>query len=521
MSHMSSIGQRMGMAALTLLGAMSAVAQAPPAPPPTPVVDPATEARAKQLFADAVQAQQSAQYATAITSYERVLAIKPRSASTLNNLAQAYAAMNDVDRALQYSQQAADIGGADQPFYQRQYADLLARTNRDQAIAVYRTLVSAGATDARSALTALYASGPSAELAPYLWELIDAGEVLTAADTALDALGRGGAGNVDLLTVVVRSLAHPTLSAEQSAALRARLAAFTGNSTIADGIREVLRLYEAADGSFSWWAGRGRPWEDPPVGIWPVDAFRMLVRALGAQAEQVEDVARAEAYYLRAAELRQDELDPLAFQALCKLYMRRNDIGKLQSIVNNPNYIGQLFSDKNAGYRLGQRAKIYEYHVTLGYIYGSLARQNVIGWGDSNTPASAVFQLERAMTVGAAIDAQPTAARSQAHVDLGVVELLATYYDQQNRAPAAAALRADASRRLTSVGDTRGAEEVLRQRSLNVVPRTQPPAEPPPNIVPLPPTGPEVEIVRPDAQVVPPEPERINPRAVRPAAPQR
>src|SRR5690606_32795128 len=162
-------------------------------------------------------------------------------------------------------------------------------------------------------------------------------------EIALAAIENGNEDqSTDFLTIVTRVLAHETLSRERSAMLLARLGPLTSNAFVGAGVASVLALHEAPRGDFRWWAERGNAWNDPDRGLWPRDAFRMLARTLGLRAERAEEFAQAEAYYRTAAELDQEELDPLAFQALCKLYVRQNDLQKLQAIVNDPRYVDRL-----------------------------------------------------------------------------------------------------------------------------------------------------------------------------------
>jgi tetratricopeptide (TPR) repeat protein len=428
-------------------------------------------ARAKVLFDQALELQRGGQYPQAIERYQEVLGIEPKSAPTLNNLGRVHEALGETDKALDYYQRAVKVAKDNQTFYQKQYADLLWKTKREkEAVSQYEAIAlqMPQLTQAHDAVVDYYLQSeqrdPDAFMA-YLWRLVEEGEVITASDAALAALASGKGGNdaQELLTVTTQTLSYDTLSQEQSVHILDQLARLKDHPDIGPGVTELLALYQSPTGDFSWWARKGSPRNDPKHGVWPRDAFRAVARSLGREAEIRGAPDRAEAYYFAAAELSQDELDPQAFQALSKLYTRQKKIAKLESLVSKQKYIDRLFSQKNAAYRRGQLDKIYEYHVTLGYIYGTLAKQDQKWWGDSHTPTSAVFQLEHALMIGKTIDQKDrgTANRPQAHVDVGVVELLADYYDRKEPLKANE-LRVQSAARLEKAGESAAAQQVMR-----------------------------------------------------------
>lgn len=469
MSRLKTSGKQLRATTAVLFALAAACAMSPQvvAQPDDSPIDAAEENRAKLLFDQGLQLQQSQEYEGAAESYLQVLEIKPESGSTLNNLGRLYASLGDMDQAIQYYERAAQVPGDNQAFYRKQYADMLWQTQRQaEAVVEYRAVISQlpQATAARDTVANFYLQDYQRdhdELIGYLWELVGTGEILSAAETALTVLesGRGDEWSVDLLTVVARALGHETLSREQSEAIRMRLRPLVRDPAVGSGVAEILALHESPNGAFPWWAGRGNPSRDPARGMWPRDAFLQLARALGAQAERDDDLDLAEAYYFAAARLNREEPDPLAFLALCQLYLRQDDFAKLESIIDDSTIVNRMFEGKGEAYRRGQLDKIYQYHVTLGYIYGSLASRNTIPWGDSRTPTSAVFQLEHARTVGALIDDQQGNQRAP-HIDVGVVELLATYYGQDNPSRATE-LRIESARRLMNAGSEDAARQVL------------------------------------------------------------
>ena len=440
-------------------------------------------ARAKTLFDQALELQRDGQYRQAIERYRDVLGIEPESAPTLNNLGHVHEALGETDKALDYYQRAFKVAKDNQTFYQKQYADLLWKTKQEKAaVSQYEAIAlqMPYLTQVHETVVDFYLQSeqrdPDAFLA-YLWRLVEEGEVITASNAALTALasGKGGREAEELLTVTTQTLSYDTLAHEQSEHIRDQLAHLKDRPDIGRGVTELLALYSSPTGDFSWWARKGNPWDDPKRGVWPRDAFRAVVRSLGREAEMSGAPDRAEAYYFTAAELSQDELDPQAFKALSKLYTREGDIAKLEALGNNMNYTDRLFSQKNEAYRRGQLDKIYEYHVTLGYIYGALAQRDQKWWGDSHTPASALFQLEHAINIGEAIDRRDShrADHKQAHVDVGVIELLADYYERKDPVRAKE-LRVQSAQRLEKAGESTAASQIMRPLQMKPLP-LQPP----------------------------------------------
>ena len=437
-------------------------------------------AQAKALFDQALELQRDKQYPQAIERYQEVLSIKSESAPTLNNLGRIHEALGETGQALKYYQRAVKVAKDNQTFYQKQYADLLWKTSKEkEAVSQYEAIAlqMPQVTQAHEAVVDFYIESDQRDpdaFTAYLWRLVEEGEVITASDAALAALASGKAGPEaeELLTVTTQTLSYDTLSQGQSADIRDRLAGLRDHPKIGQGVTELLNLYKSPEGDYTWWAQRGTPWDDPKLGVWPREAFRAVARSLGREAERRGDPDRAEAYYFTAAELSQEELDPHAFQALCKLYTRQEDTAKLEALVNNTNYADRLFSGKNIAYSRGHLDKIYQYHVTLGYIYGTLAKQDKKWWGDSRTPTTAVFQLEHAVKVGEAIDERDRHApgRQQAHVDVGVVELLADYYDRSDPARAKE-LRVQSAERLKRAGDLTTARQILRPVTKELIPQ--------------------------------------------------
>ncbi|MDH3433463.1 MAG: hypothetical protein OEM60_06370 [Gammaproteobacteria bacterium] len=437
-----------------------------------PAVAETTEEQ-RTVFQRALEFQKAGDLESAESAYMEVLALKRDSAATFNNLAKLYEGQGDNNKALAYFRRAVNVDDPNNAFYRYQYAEMLKKTGNDAEAARQFQRVALHQPDAiqahREVMDYYLTDGQSdgVQIAEYLWGLLKSGNALRAAEAATQGLQLGDfdrSTRIELMTIVAAALGRPTVTEDQAKKVRAEL------RTVAEGylepcVEELERLYVTPAGEFPWWAEQGSPYDEPPRGIWRREAFRSIARNLGRRAELAQNSELAEVYYRTAATLHPEGLDPLAFEALVKLYARTEQIDRIEELANDRRYVRQLFRQKNEFYRRGQLKKIYDYHVTLGHIYGALAQRDPRWWGDSETPGSAVFQLERAVMVGEKVDA----------VDVGVVELLAGYYSV-NQPGRDVKLRLDAAQHLTSTNRHAAASAIvkpLRNESLQPIDRTR------------------------------------------------
>lgn len=412
----------------------------------------------RAAFQRALELQKVGDLDSAESAYREVLALKPDSAATYNNLAKLQEGRGDVGRALEYYQQAIEIGDAQESYYRFQYGLLLQKfgdstaavkqfervaIDQPEIVAAHRQLVDYYLTSAR---------GGEDRFAGYLWDVLESGEPLRAAEAAIKGLDSGRFDidtRYELLTIVAFAIGRPTVTDDQAQKLRESLVAIS-EGDLQQCVEELERLFASPRGDYSWWADHGSPYEEPPRGVWPREAFRSVARKLGRRAELAREFELAEAYYQAAATLHPEGLDPLAFEALVKLYARTEQTDRIEELASDQRYVGQLFQQKNEFYRRGQLAKIYDYHVTLGHIYGALAQRDPKWWGDSRTPASAVFQLERAVRIGKEVN----------EIDVGVVQLLAGYYSV-NQPGRDVELRLDTAKRLAEADKPAAARKIV------------------------------------------------------------
>jgi len=437
-----------------------------------PAVAETTEEQ-RAAFQRALELQKAGNLDSAESAYREVLALKPDSAATYNNLAKLQEGRGDIEKALAYYQQAIDIGDDQETYYRFQYGSLLEKSGDSAAAVKQFELVARDRPEIVSAHQQVVnyyltdAQGGGRRFTRYLWNVLESGEPLRAAEAAIQGLDSGRFEidtQYEMLTIVAAAIGRPTVTVDQAQQLRERLDA-TSEGDLQPCVEEFEGLFASPTGAFSWWADHGSAYEEPPQGVWPREAFRSVARKLGRRAELARDFELAENYYRTAATLHPEGLDPLAFEALVKLYTRTEQIERIEELANDPKYIGQLFQQKNEFYRRGQLEKIYNYHVTLGHIFGALAKQDPKWWGDSRTPGSAVFQLERAVMVGEKVN----------EVDVGVVELLAGYYSA-NQPGREIKLRLDAAERLAATNRHAAASTIvkpLRNQDLQTIDRAR------------------------------------------------
>lgn len=504
----------LALAGATLLaGAASPAlrAQAPPAPQPPPDA-PAPAADAERIFQSAVANHLEAEKGgpdaqvrlrKAAAGYARVLELRPGALSALYNLGRAQQDLGDLDSAARSFALAASRPGRDQPFYLRQSADLLAEMGRwREASAAYERLVlleprlEEPHAILRARLLAEREANPEA-LLDYLWKLVASGQSSRAADLALAALEGRWPDHLqpELLSAVAAALGQvqrPVAETRKSEPLR-RLEALRHLPSIGAGIDELILLF-ATPGSyaepFDWWNEPYDGWAEMR-GLPRRDAFRAAMRSLGDWYRGRAETGIATACYRAAVDLVRDP-DPVALRRLASSYVEQGNLAAIDALAAEfADPAGELFAAKNLAYQQGKLEKILQYHQVLGQIYGALAQAGVKDWGDTATPSTALFQLDRAFTTAKRLDEEAAAPAGgdarKSHVDADLTVLLAEGLEAKAvklEAAGAAAqakshreralrVRVEAASKLDAGGDRRGVDKVLR----GVETRELPPAD--------------------------------------------
>lgn len=414
----------------------------------------------------------------AVRRYRRVLRMRPDSASTLNNLAQCYEGLGQNKEAAGYYRRAiaADTGG--KSVYQLNYADFLSSTGKwKDAAPIYQEIArEAPQSDGpHRKLVDVYIGNADDQLMPYLWKILGDGQAAKAESAALEALKaqRWPSQAVDELFAIVavslsKQLYRPEAFADSPGGQALKDLSESADSSISACADELMKAHSPDDlwsNSFSWWSRRGSPRREPPRGVWPRDGFRRLLRSLGTRYQQYGEDEKAESYFRRAATLAEEDLDPAAFRKLVDLYVDQNRGEELEALARD--YERQLFKEKNAVYRdvsdlararKSQLEKLFEYHQTLGELYSYLGKDE----SRRSTAASAIFQLQRAMSVDEILSEKDPTDKKEVRFQPHLAELLAKAYEEDGQTRKSREVRVKAAQRYAAAEDHRAVYQVLR-----------------------------------------------------------
>lgn len=404
--------------------------------------------------------------------YLKVLEIRPDSAAAANNLAEVYREQGRNEQAEHFYKRAIKSDDPRQALYLRNYANWLGETGKyEQAVPVYKRLVKLQpqSSEAHRALMSHYLKNPE-RLAEYVWELEIAGQVRRAQLASLEGLEASPASTsarTELLAAFVAALGSEYFDPKTFTASRraVRLQAFRDDLAIGQGVQELFTLLSAQSWDpnlYDWWRERGSSYQDPERGMWPRDAFRRLIRSMGGWFKRAGEREVAKLFLEMSAVLEHDDPDPKAFRDLTDIYIEAGDLNAVKNLMDR--FEVEMFTGKGEAYRRSQQGKILEYHSILGKVYAHIGE-----WGNSSTPASAIFQLEHARTVAGRLERQDDAPPNF-NADLAV--LLARSYEAVDRNNEAIAVRLDTANRYHAIGNTKDAARLLRPLRDQPVPPT-------------------------------------------------
>ncbi len=336
----------------------------------------------------------------AAQNYQRALELRPDFSAALNNLAQLYARFGPDERAGELYARAVAVHEGDprQAFYAANYADFLADQGMWKAASEYYTRAlesSPSDPETRRRLLEVYARSDPKMAVRHLWEGIQLGAVNQTLQGALELLATEHRDKTEVLTIVVVALSEQYYEPSTFGATDTgeRLRSLSDDPEVGAGIAQILLLHEGNDlepQSYGWWAARGDIFEDPAFGMWPRDGFRQLIRSLGDRYRESGSLERAWRYYELSATLELEDPDPEAFLGIVDIALATGHLDSLEVFAER--YVPTLFFGKHQAYKRSRYPEIYSYHRSLGVLFAHLER-----WGNSWTPASAIFQLEHAL----------------------------------------------------------------------------------------------------------------------------
>ena len=472
--------------------AMQMAAPPPPPPPGPEAKDPGADAN--WIFESAVRVHLEAEQGgpkaevllrKAVSGYTRVLELRPNAVSARYNLGRAQQQLGDLDAAARSFALAASRPGSDQPFYLRQSADFLAGQGRwREAAAEYEklVLVEPTAEEPYALLRDRWLSQPDAsaqDLLECAWKLVEAGQGARAADLALSALEQGWPEfrQPELLSAVAAGLSRIPRSPREtleSTELR-RLRSLAKAGVVVPGIKELFAVFGSpGDYSqpFQWWNKRDDNWAEER-GMPRREAFRAVLRSIGDWYQSQGETGISDSCYRAAIDL-VSEPDPTTLRRLASSYVEQGNLAAVNQLADKyADPAGALFAAKNRAYIEGKLGKILEYHRALGMIYGSIAASGQADWGDTSTPTTALFQLDRAYSTAKRLDQESGAGPTHVDADLTVLlakglETKATKLEAAGaRAEAkqhrdrAIAVRMDAASRFDATGDRRAVDKMI------------------------------------------------------------
>lgn len=420
--------------------------------------------------------------------YRNVLAMNPASGGVYNNLARLYEQLGRNEAATDAYRRAIALDDERKPLFLLNFADFLQRQRQHRAAVDYYLQVLEAQPDndyAHENLVDTYLAVDAADrtrLIDYLWNTLNDGRELRACGTSLHVLNTAeweGSGErilsqkIELLTLAVVGLSTldyaPDSLQETEWALALQSLA-EGDPDVGRGALEVLQLYyptKLSNVSFEWWAfnAENRFGEPPPGRVSPLDAIRMLIRSRGAWHQQHQDEDTAIAYYFTSLRIPAERTDPSAVLELAKIYFIAGTPERVDALLER--YSPDLFQGKSASYRTSDWKKTYEYHRSLGIMYSFIGR-----WGNSSTPTSAIFQLERAREHARRYNSelmgdQPA---QRIHVEPQMIDYLARAYEAISAPQSAYRVRLEAAEEYMREGDRESSEYVLNPLETRTLP---------------------------------------------------
>ena len=415
--------------------------------------------------------------------YDAYLEENPGSAATASNLAKVYETLGNesssradsaqaamyLEKAAEYYQRAIAVDDSKRGFYLKNYAEFLERSDDwPAAKKVYAQFVQEQPLSPalKQSLTESYSKHGLDDLAQLLMEMLDAGYVQHAAESALNALDQSANetsdSRTDLLVVVCAALAQGT--GERQAFLGSDLGIKTtdlaSDSQLGEGAGEIIRLYQGqllGASDYEWWVDRSSTFFESRGKVYPINVFRTLIRALGSLSKQSGELGMAESYFQLAARVGSEkfDIDPMAIRALVQMHVEANDLDKVEEVLES--FQVQIYESKRRAYLGNQTEKKFLYHQTLGELYTLLEV-----WGDSGTVKSAIFQLERARQESRKLSANSAGPISEKYqFTPQMVEQLSKAYIETLQPAKSRQLRIEQAKVYKKAGDTEAERRVL------------------------------------------------------------
>lgn len=406
----------------------------------------------------------------AIDAYSRSIDEEP-SAAAMNNLAQIRLAKGEPEKALALLRTAVALNDRQKDYYEENLGDLLLQMGRAADATKQYLRASAGRPSAsrlnEKITTALVKFAEADDLSPassaraareYVASLYASNQIDAATRTALDLISRSErldaqAGH-ELMALAAAALSKRNYEATTFAATppAMQLVEISKKRRVSgSGAKQLLALYLSPkpDKDFSFWRATQSPSRDIPS---PLEAFRLVARAIGFQKQQDGNIEAAESYYRAALGLRDYEVDSRAFLDLASLYYTTRRRGDLERVAEE--FDSRLYRGKGLAYQRLDWEGVYEYHRSLGTVYTWLEQ-----WANPSRPfASAIYQLEHAEKAVEEINRRSPRSKT---IDPILDVYLADAYSATNQPERAFRARLDAAEGFVKAKDYTSGQEVL------------------------------------------------------------
>jgi tetratricopeptide (TPR) repeat protein len=330
--------------------------------------------------------------ADAIRRYEEALALSSDDGGTLNNLARAYAAVNDPRAEEVFKRLVARDGDRYHSVYLFNYGAFLESHGQKAEAAVMRKRAAdadTGDAESQMEILRLYVPRGSSEAMAYLKQVLDKGQAASVYDYIVDAVHLTGLTADDrerFLIMMTASLARQSYDpgAFLSSNRGKRLLELQSDENLSAAIGELVSLHHEprlTQDAFPWWASAANPARR--------QVFGKLATRIATWYIQHRNLERAGEYLNLAIDVL--GADPAVVQTLAQVY----------AAEHRPDQLAALARKSETRLASANAEDVYAVRREIG-----MSEANLGQWGDGSVPSSALYQLSRATEIALRFNAR-------------------------------------------------------------------------------------------------------------------
>jgi tetratricopeptide (TPR) repeat protein len=330
--------------------------------------------------------------ADAIRRYEEALALSSDDGGTLNNLARAYAAVNDPRAEEVFKRLVARDGDRYHSVYLFNYGAFLESHGKKAEAAVMRKRAAdadTGDAESQMEILRLYVPRGSSEAMEYLKQVLDKGQAASVYDYIVDAVHLTGLTPDDrerFLIMMTASLARQSYDpgAFLSSNRGKRLLELQSDENLSAAIGELVSLHHEprlTQDAFPWWASAANPARR--------QVFGKLATRIATWYIQHRNLERAGEYLNLAIDVL--GADPAVVQTLAQVY----------AAEHRPDQLAALALKSETRLASANAEDVYAVRREIG-----MSEANLGQWGDGSVPSSALYQLSRATEIALRFNAR-------------------------------------------------------------------------------------------------------------------